>query len=371
MQRMNAMKAPMTTQYQLTIPSDEQMYAAIAARDATFDGQFCYGVITTGVFCRPSCAARRAKRENVRFYPDPGAAVRAGFRACKKCRPDSVDQDLEQLVAIARFIEAHADDKLTLTALSQHANLSPSRFQKAFKAAFGVSPKEYQDAARLNLLKDALKEGNDVTGAIYSAGFGSISRVYGEATRSMGMTPSAYRAGGAGERIYYAYRDSALGPLLMAATGRGVCFAQFGDSRKALLEQLEAEFPQAGLAESPAQKGGALDAWIDALDRHLGHNAPRPDLPLDLRGTAFQLKVWRFLLSVREGDVVSYGELAKVIGKPKAVRAAASACGANRVGVLVPCHRVLRGNGDLGGYRWGTARKRTLLDMERRDASRT
>jgi AraC family transcriptional regulator of adaptative response/methylated-DNA-[protein]-cysteine methyltransferase len=365
------MKPQMTNQRQITIPSDEQMYAAVSARDASFDGRFYYGVVTTGVFCRPSCAARLARRENVRFFADPEAAVSAGFRACKKCRPDSLEHDLNKLVTIARYIEDHADDKLTLSALSKRANLSASRFQKTFKAAFGVSPREYQDAARLDLLKGALKEGDDVTGAIFSAGFGSTSRVYGEATRSMGMTPSAYRAGGEGEKICYACRESALGPLLMAATDRGVCFAQFGDSRNELLEQLAAEFPRAEIARSSQQEGEALDAWIDALDKHLGESAPRPDLPLDLRGTSFQLKVWRFLLSVREGDVVSYSELAKEIGKPKAVRAAASACGANRVGVLVPCHRVLRGNGDLGGYRWGVERKRTLLDMERRNRQDT
>lgn len=357
----------MKDQIQVSIPSDEQMYAAVANRDATFDGQFYYGVVTTGVYCRPSCGARLARRENVRFFADSESASRAGFRACKKCHPDNALQDIEALVNIARYIQEHADDRLTLAGLSKRVNLSPARFQKRFKAAFSVSPKEYQDAARMDRLKLALKEGEDVTGAIYAAGFGSPSRVYGQTVRSMGMTPGAYRAGGAGEKIYYAYRNSVLGPLLMAATGRGVCFAQFGESRRSLIEQLQREFPEAKLVRSPGQEGADLDRWIEALDEYLGRNAPRPDLPLDLRGTAFQLKVWRFLLGLAEGDVVSYGELANEIGKPAAVRAAASACGANRVGVLVPCHRVLRGNGELGGYRWGVDRKRTLLDMERRN----
>jgi AraC family transcriptional regulator of adaptative response/methylated-DNA-[protein]-cysteine methyltransferase len=350
----------------LTIPSQEQMYAAIADRDISCDGEFYYGVVTTGVYCRPSCAARLANQENVRFFADTSEAQQAGFRACKRCRPDDVQSDLDKLVDIARYIDEHADERLTLSALSKRAGLSPSRFQKKFKAFFGASPKAYQDASRLSRLKGALKEGENVTGAIFAAGFGSTSRVYGEASRNMGMTPSAYRAGGEGETIWYAYRDSALGPLLMAGTDRGVCFAQFGDSNEELQARLKDEFPNAVLIASPGQEGPSLDAWVDALDQHLANRAPRPDLPLDLRGTAFQLKVWRFLLGLEEGDVVSYGELAGGIGEPKAVRAAASACGANRVGVLVPCHRVLRGDGSLGGYRWGVDRKRTLLDLERR-----
>ena len=357
----------MTEQLQLTIPSTAQMLEAIKTRDAAFDGRFFFGVITTGVYCRPSCSARPAKPENIRFFDDAESAAAQGFRACRKCHPDDVDRDLAMLSDIARYIESHADERLTLSRLSKMAKLSPGRFQKTFKAAFGISPKEYQDAARMALLKGALKEGDDVAGAIYGAGFGSPSRVYGEAGRNMGMTPAVYRSGGAGEQISYVYRRSAMGPLLMAATDRGVCFAQFGDNKSALLDQLRQEFPNATVQVSSAGNAAELDHWIEALDQHLRAEAPRPDLPLDLRGTAFQLKVWRFLLKVGEGDIVSYGELANEIGKPSAVRAAASACGANRVGVLVPCHRVLRGNGELGGYRWGVDRKRTLLDIERRN----
>jgi AraC family transcriptional regulator of adaptative response/methylated-DNA-[protein]-cysteine methyltransferase len=342
------------------------MFTALGDRDTSFDGVFYYGVVTTGVFCRPSCPSRPARRDNVRFFLSAREAARSGFRPCKRCRPDTLDADTEKLVGIARHIEAHADQKLTLTTLAKVAGLSPSRLRKAFKAAFGISPKQYQDAVRLGRLKEALQQGDDVTGAIYTAGFGSASRVYGEASRNMGMTPAAYRAGGEGEQVWYACRESALGPLLMAATMRGVCFAQFGDSESSLIEQLRGEFPRASIERSPGETAPALDAWVRALDDHVSRNAPRPDLPLDLRGTAFQLRVWRFLLGIDGGDVVSYGELAAGIGSPKAVRAAASACGANRVGVLVPCHRVLRGNGDLGGYRWGVDRKRALLDLERR-----
>lgn len=351
---------------QLAIPSRDEMFTALDDRDASFDGVFFYGVVTTGIFCRPSCPSRPARRDNVRFFLSAGEATLSGFRPCKRCKPDTLGADTDKVVGIARHIEAHADEKLTLATLAGAAGLSSSRLQKVFKAAFGISPKQYQDAVRLGRLKEALQQGDDVTGAIYSAGFGSASRVYGEASRNMGMTPAAYRAGGEGEQIWYAFRESALGPLLMAATARGVCFAQFGESEPSLVAALRAEFPQARIERSPGEAGPALDAWIQALDDHLGRNAPRPDLPLDLRGTAFQLRVWRFLLGIDDGDVVSYAEVATGIDRPTAVRAAASACGANRVGVLVPCHRVLRGNGDLGGYRWGVDRKRALLDLERR-----
>ena len=353
----------------MPMPSEPEMRAAIAARDQTCDDHFVYAVITTGVFCRPSCAARPARPENLRFFADNESAQAAGFRPCKRCRPTDPAGRLAQLVDIARFIEAHAEDRLTLAALAGRAGLSPSRFQRAFKAAFGVSPKAYQDAVRMKRLKTALKEGDGVTGAIFSVGFGSMSRVYGEPARNIGMTPRAYRAGGAGETITYAWRDTALGTLLMAATERGVCFVQFGEDRVTLLEQLRREFPHGTLAASDAQEASELDAWVAALEAHLTESAPRPDLPLDLRGTAFQMKVWRFLLSVREGEVVSYGELAAGIDRPRAARAVASACAANRIAVLVPCHRVLRGDGNLGGYRWGPDRKRALLDAERSDGT--
>jgi AraC family transcriptional regulator of adaptative response/methylated-DNA-[protein]-cysteine methyltransferase len=347
-----------------TVPTAKEMRAAVESRDRTYDGCFLYGVLTTGVFCRPSCPSRRARPENLRFFADAEGAARAGFRPCRRCRPDALHGDAERLVAAARHIEAHADEPLTLAELSRHAGLSPERFRKAFREAFGVTPTAFRDAARVGRLKEALRNGAGVTDAILAAGFGSPGGGHG-ATRTLGMTPSAYRSGGAGETIRHAYRDSALGPLLLAATDRGVCFVQFGPDRDALLAALEQEFPRAERVRSDAEGAPELDRWIEALDAHLRRDAPRPDLPLDLRGTAFQLRVWRFLLSVPEGDVRSYGEVARAIGAPRAVRAVASACGANRVGVLVPCHRVLRGDGGLGGYRWGLERKRTLLELER------
>ena len=349
----------------MPMPSEQNMQQAIATRDKSYDGHFFYGVITTGIFCQPSCSSRPAKPENLRFFPSVEAAIVAGFRACKRCRPAEGNPHLARLVEIARHIEAHADQSLTLASLAEIAGLSPSRLQRLFKEAFGVSPKVYQDAVRMRRFKQSLKAGDGVTEAIFSSGFGSISRVYGEATRNIGMTPKAYRAGGAGELITYACRNTALGLMAMAATAKGVCFVQFGDDEATLIAKLQAEFPNATLSASPAQDAPELDAWMDALAQHISEGTPRPDLPLDMRGTAFQMKVWQFLLNIREGDILSYGELAVQIGQPKAVRAVASACAKNRIGVLIPCHRVLRGDGSLGGYHWGLERKRALLDAER------
>lgn len=349
----------------MPMPSEHEMREAIAARDTSSDGQFFYGVITTGVFCQPSCSARPAKPKNLRFFPTIESAMVAGFRPCKRCQPTEGIPRVTRLVEIARHIEEHADERLTLANLADMAGLSPSRLQKIFKEAFGVSPKAYQDAVRMQHFKQSLKEGNSVTDAIFSSGFGSISRVYGEATRNIGMTPKVYRAGGTGEIINYVCRTTALGLMAMAATDKGVCFAQFGDDETSLVTHLKAEFPNAELIASPAQDDPELDAWMEALDLHISKGAPRPDLPLDMRGTAFQMRVWQFLLSIREGDALSYSEVAARINKPKAVRAVASACAKNRIGVLIPCHRVLRGDGSLGGYRWGLDRKQALLDAER------
>jgi AraC family transcriptional regulator, regulatory protein of adaptative response / methylated-DNA-[protein]-cysteine methyltransferase len=348
------------------MPSETAMRRALAARDATYDGAFVYGVVTTGVYCRPSCASRPAKPGNLRFYPDPEAAERAGLRSCKRCKPRAThDHAVERMQSLARYIEAHAEEPLSLKKLSTRVHLSAAHLQRTFKNVVGISPKAFHDAARLRLLKGALKAGKGVLESITEAGFQSTSRVYGHAMRNLGMTPSVYREGGSGEAIAYAYRNSALGSLLMAATSRGVCFAQFGSSKEMLVKQLHEEFPQASIGESSMTESPELDAWIRALDTHIAGTAPRPDLPLDLRGTAFQVRVWKFLLGVSEGNVVSYGELAQGIGAPKAVRAAASACAANRIAVLVPCHRVLRADGAVGGYRWGLERKRALIDAER------
>jgi AraC family transcriptional regulator of adaptative response/methylated-DNA-[protein]-cysteine methyltransferase len=266
---------------------------------------------------------------------------------------------------LAAHIADHAGEPLSLAQLAREAAMSPHHLQRTFTAVMGVSPKAYHAAKRLERFKDRLREGDAVLDATYDAGYGSTSRVYEQVTGGLGMTPSAYRAGGAGETITWAVRDTAFGTLLMAATERGVCLVEFGDSERELVARLGAEFPRATLVPAGDASREPLDAWMAALDAHVVERAPRPELPLDLRGTAFQIKVWRFLLSVKPGRVVSYGEIAAEIGHPDAVRAVGTACGANRIAVLVPCHRALRADGSLGGYRWGLERKRVLLDRER------
>jgi AraC family transcriptional regulator of adaptative response/methylated-DNA-[protein]-cysteine methyltransferase len=343
-------------------------WATLRARDAAADGSFVYAVKTTGVFCRPSCAARPARPENIRLFDTTEAAEAAGFRACLRCRPLALagrDPMTARMQQLAGFIRAHADEALPLARLAEEAGLSPFHLQRSFKAVLGVSPKEYQAAERLRDFKSRLRAGDSVLGATFETGYGSTSRIYEQVDGGLGMTPSAYRAGGAGEAIRFAVRETAIGLLLMAATARGVCFVQFGESAAVLEARLAAEFPNAERLPAAAAAGDQLDAWVDALNAHLARSAPRPDLPLDLRGTAFQIRVWRFLLSIKPGEVVSYSDVAQGIGAAKAVRAAASACGANRVAVLIPCHRVLRADGGLGGYRWGVDRKRALLDAER------
>ena len=275
------------------------------------------------------------------------------------------DKTLQKFVALARYIATNADESLTLEKLAARVHLSPSRMQRVFKSTFGVTPKKFQQAARSDRFKALLRSGIDITDAIYEAGYGSTSRVYGKVTHNIGMTPKSYRAGGKGENLTWACRETVMGPILMAATDRGVCFAQFGDSCARLLLQLQREFPRAELKQYDDDSSQRLEQWIDALNAYIQNKQPRPELPLDLQGTAFQIKVWEFLLSLEDGEVMSYSELARAIDKPKAVRAAASACGANRIAVLVPCHRILRGDGGLGGYRWGLERKRALLDAER------
>ena len=347
----------------MVVPFESEMRAAIEQRDPAFDGRFYYGDCITGVFCRVSCSEKVMKDENIRYFTNIEAAMSAGFHPCAHCQPVDIQGEVSQitkLIEVVRHIEAHAQQTLTLGSLAKIANLSPTRLQKVFKKTFGISPKIYQKALRLNLYKSQLKTAAGVTDAIYAAGFGSISGVYGEAERNIGMPPT----GGSEQAISYACRHSALGLMLMGATDKGVCLVQFGDDEAALLTQLQSEFPKASLHISAAQHAPELDNWMEQLNQHISEGAPRPDIPLDIRGTAFQMKVWQFLLSVKEGDQLSYGEVAEQMGAPKAARAVGTACAKNRIAVLIPCHRVLRGDGGLGGYRWGLARKQILLNNE-------
>jgi AraC family transcriptional regulator of adaptative response/methylated-DNA-[protein]-cysteine methyltransferase len=360
--------------------NDGERWAAVAGRDATQDGRFVYAVATTGVYCKPSCASRRPLRRNVRFFATPAEAESAGFRACKRCRPSrgasnpmmgEASSVITSVVhELARQIAAHPEQSFRLEQLAKRAGYSPFYLQRSFKAIIGSSPKEYQTAARLRTLKHELRRDAPVSDAIYQAGFGSGSRVYEKTDGQLGMTPSEYRSGGKGLTISYASGRTPLGLLMIGATDRGICFLQFGDSDRELAAELGRQFPAATLQSMPPTHQEQFESWMAALNRHLRGLEPRLDLPLDVRGSAFQLIVWRYLQKLPYGEVRSYAEVAAGIGKPSAARAVARACATNGVALLIPCHRVVRGTGELGGYRWGLQRKRVLLDTERAASNR-
>lgn len=346
---------------------DDIRWQAVTTRDASQDGRFYYGVITTRVYCRPSCASRQPLRKNVRFYDTPAAAEADGLRACKRCRPTQpvADPATAKIQDLCRYIEQHADEPLSLDALGRRAHLSPFHLQRQFKAVTGVTPKQYHEACRLRRLKQGLRKGADVSRAIYDAGFGSASRVYEKVGTRLGMTLKQYRAGGEGVAISWATSKTPLGLLMMGATDRGLCFVQFDDSEQRLLTRLREEYPGAQLAPMSDAQRAEFERWMQALGRHLDGGQRALDLPMDVRGTAFQMNVWAYLQQIPYGELRSYSEVAQAIGEPKAVRAVASACGANHVALLIPCHRVIRGDGSMGGYKWGLERKRALIDHER------
>lgn len=348
--------------------NDDMRWQAVVARDRSQDGSFVYGVTTTGVYCRPGCAARRPQRRNVRFYASAADAERDGLRACRRCRPrDTAGADpmLEKVHALCRFIQAHPEENLRLAALSRRVEVSPFQLQRRFKAIVGLSPKEYADACRLRSLKRGLRRGDSVTEAIYGAGFGSSSRVYERAGTRLGMTPRQYRHGGQGAAISYAVAATPLGRLLIAATDRGLCSVQFGERDESLVTQLRKEYPGASIGPMPSGRHSRFEFWMRALTAYLDGAVQRLELPLDIRGTAFQHRVWNYLRRIPYGEVRSYAEVARAVGRPAATRAVGAACGANPVALLVPCHRVIRGDGTPGGYRWGLARKRAVMARER------
>lgn len=349
--------------------NNDAMWQAVQSRDARHDGAFVYGVLTTGVYCRPSCPSRRPLRRNVRFYADPAAAAADGLRPCRRCRPlesHRADPDVALLLEVCRHLDGHVDDTPDLAALGAQVGKGPFQIHRLFKRLLGITPKQYADAQRLHRVRTGLRTAGSVTDAIYDAGYGSSSRLYERSDAHLGMTPGEYRQGGAGVAISYAGATTALGRVMIGATDRGLCFVQFGDDDAQLRAQLAAEFPGADLMPMPEEGREQFDGWMDALNTSLEGADPPDALPLDLKGTAFQVRVWTFLQRIPKGAAMSYGEVAKAIGAPKATRAVASACARNRIAVLVPCHRVIRSGGELGGYRWGLPRKRALLDAERR-----
>jgi len=354
----------MTARQTSTVLSDDPRWKAVLARNGARDGEFVFAVATTGVYCRPSCAARRPRRENVRFFATNEAAEKAGYRACLRCKPKAFtgNRESEAVKAICRFIEQHLDEALTLERLGKEFHQSPFHLQRRFKAVLGITPREYADSRRMQMLKRNLQAGDSVTRAMYEAGYGSSSRLYERTASQLGMTPDRYRRGAIAASIRYTCSDSPLGRMLIAATDRGICSIQFGRSDGELLAGLKHEFPFA--VRKP--DNGGLQSWVEALLRHMNGQDLDSSLPLDIRATAFQRRVWAYLQSIPFGATKSYREVAKAIGQPSAARAVARACATNPVAVAIPCHRVVREDGSMGGYRWGTERKRTLLAMERR-----
>ena len=337
-------------------------WTAVVARDAAADGTFFYSVKTTGVYCRPSCAARLARPENVSFHPTRADAERAGFRPCKRCKPDQpplAEQHAATVAEVCRLIES-ADSVTSLEQLARHGGMSTWHFLRVFKAVAGVTPRAYAAAHRARRLRDQLDQGGTVTDAIYDAGYNSSSRFYAQADAVLGMTPSRYRAGGADTAIRFAIGECSLGAILVAASARGVCAILLGDDPDALARDLQDRFPRAEIIGADAGFEQTVARVVTSVE------APRLglDLPLDVRGTAFQQRVWQALRDIPAGETASYAQVAGRIGMPKAARAVAQACAANPLAVAIPCHRVVRNDGALSGYRWGVERKRTLLDRE-------
>src|SRR5450755_3530352 len=338
-------------------------WQAVVDRDTSLDGAFVFGVSSTGIFCRPSCPAKRPRPENVSFFDHALQAEQAGYRACLRCRPKAVDGNSQSALvrAMCRYIEQHIEDRLTLALLAKEFRLSPFHLQRTFKSALGVSPKAYIDACRLRQVKQNLQAGHDVTTALYAAGYGSSSRLYERTAAQLGMTPEKYRRGAVAAVVRYTIAASPLGRMLIAATDKGICSIQFAASDLQLLQGLIREFPFAVRRRDDA----ALASWKRNLTGLMEGRDPNPSLPRDIRATAFQRRVWEALQRIPRGETRSYSAVARKIGAPTASRAVARACAANPVAVVIPCHRVVRKGGALGGYRWGMKRKEQLLAMEK------
>ena len=342
--------------------TEEERWEAVTSREASADGSFVYAVATTGVYCRPSCSARPARRENVSFHRTAAAAEAAGFRACKRCRPDGRSPREMRAEAVARACRLidEAEEAPSLDDLAAAAGVSRFYFHRVFKEIVGVTPKAYAAARRRARVQNALREAPNVTAAIYEAGYNASSRFYDNVEAKLGMTPSAYRKGGQDSVLRFAVGKCSLGSILVAATDKGVCAIQLGDDPDALVRDLQDRFPKARLIGADPdfeQLVGRVIGFVEAPAQGL-------ELPLDVRGTAFQQRVWQALREIPAGSTASYAEIARRIGQPTAVRAVAQACASNAIAVAIPCHRVVRNDGALSGYRWGVERKRALLEME-------
>jgi len=341
---------------------EDPRWQAVLARDGASDGKFVFAVSSTGVYCRPSCPSKRPRRENVTFFGMPQEAEKAGFRACLRCRPKAVSGNprQEMIKAVCRYIEQHLDEPITLARLSAEFRQSPFHLQRTFKAVLGITPKEYANSCRMRGFRQNLKAGHSVTRAMHEAGYSSTSRLYSRTASELGMEPAKYRRGAIAAPIRYTCADSPLGRILVAATDKGICCIQFAESDEELEQGLKQEFPFALRRRDDA----ALSELAQKVMRQMKGLESASSLPLDIQATAFQRRVWTYLQSISFGETRSYSEVAKSIRQPSAVRAVARACATNPVAIAIPCHRIVRSDGDLGGYRWGIQRKKALLEME-------
>jgi len=364
----------MTEMLQMTnaataITIDDARWQAVLGREAALDGAFVYAVRSTGIYCRPSCPSKRPKRRQVAFYEVPQAAEADGFRACKRCKPKQAPSSEATLAAVRTvcdLIDAETERTPTLEELAAEVGFSASHLQRRFKRVMGVSPREYADARKMMRFREAVKAGDDVTGALYEAGYGSSSRLYERAGAHLGMTPATYAKGGKGARISYALADCVYGRILVAGTEAGICFLAFGSNDAKLVRELGQEFPAAARIE---RDDAGLGRWLDAVLDYLNDGTPHPELPLDVRATAFQRRVWQALTQIPYGETRTYSEIAAMLGARKAQRAVGRACATNPVSLLIPCHRAIREDGGLGGYRWGLETKQGLLEHEQTKAA--
>ncbi|MDQ6767971.1 MAG: bifunctional DNA-binding transcriptional regulator/O6-methylguanine-DNA methyltransferase Ada [Candidatus Eremiobacteraeota bacterium] len=344
-----------------TLNSDGRL-AAVMARDRRADGAFVYGVTSTGIFCRPSCASRRPRRDRIALFASADKAREAGFRPCRRCQPESVAASTNIAQRICRYIDEQQDDAPTLGELSARFGLSPHHLARSFKAAIGMTPKAYGDLQRVERLKTRLQSGQSVTTALYSAGYGSSSRLYEQGSALLGMKPSDYRRLGLGTSVTFTVVGTTLGKLLVASTERGICAVKLGDSSAALERALRHEYSAARVQRDDA----GLTTVVGQIVRHIEAGAPLAQLATDVAATAFTRSVWKALAAIPSGQTRTYGQIAASIGRPTAARAVARACATNQLALIIPCHRVVPSSGGSGGYRWGAARKRTLLERERR-----
>ena len=350
------------------VMSNPEMWNAVLARDSSRDGSFVFAVKSTGIYCRPSCPARRPRSEQVSFYQLPEAAEREGFRACRRCHPRrarTTDPKIELVRRICHAIDEHDEEPQTLKTLSEETGVSAHHLQRTFKDVMGITPRQYADSQRLKKFKTNVKGGSSVTNAMYDAGYGSSRGLYEKSSAQLGMTPATYGRGGAGMRIIYTTTDCSLGRLLVAATSRGVCSVALGDNDSDLISALFAEYPKASIDSQDTSISPSLNLWLNQVLELTAGKTPNVDLPLDIQATAFQWQVWEELRRIPLGETRSYQEIAAAIQKPKAVRAVARACASNHAALLIPCHRVIREDKSLGGYRWGLKRKEELLQRER------